>query len=98
MLCRGPKSREADHFQAAIGLAAELHETSPDLPDYAFDIHTTKGRKMGRGMKHFRESSTQLVPKPVKDSYEDEAYAIWYERESGTKPKKGGRRSEKQLF
>lgn len=30
------------------------------IPDYALDIHTTEGRKMGRGQKHFFEEGAKL--------------------------------------
>ena len=82
MLCRSDKSREGDHFQAAIGLRALLEGIAPELPDYAFDMHTTKGKKKGRGVDYFRTESTKLVPEPEKDEYEDEAYVAW-ERKHG---------------
>jgi hypothetical protein len=77
-MCRAAKSREGDHFQAAIGLANELEGQSPEIPDWAYDHHTLKGRKLGRGVEHFRQESTKLVPAPKRpDAYEEEAYAMW---------------------
>lgn len=81
-LCRSPKSREADHFQCVIyGRRAEGKRL--DIPDWAFDKHTRRGRKMGRGIDHFREQAAQLNPAPEKDEYEDEAYTYWKRAEAG---------------
>jgi replication-associated recombination protein RarA len=75
-LCRAPKSREGDHFNAAIGLPNELHGVAPEVPDWAYDHHTTRGRKLGRGVEYFRTESTKLVPPPDgPDPYEAEAFA-----------------------
>ncbi|MEV6537043.1 hypothetical protein AB0M86_47130 [Streptomyces sp. NPDC051639] len=41
---------------------------SPVIPDYALDIHTTAGRKMGRGMEHFLGEGTVVAnPYPGAD-------------------------------
>jgi replication-associated recombination protein RarA len=77
LMCRGPKSREGDHFAAAHGWASILEGAKPELPDWIFDQHTSQGRKQGRGLDYFREVSTQLVPDPGPDPYEDEAYRLW---------------------
>jgi len=34
---------------------------SPVIPDYALDIHTEAGRKMGRGMAHFLDEGTVIA-------------------------------------
>jgi replication-associated recombination protein RarA len=78
LMCRAAKSREGDHFQAAIGLAAQLEGAKPTVPDFAHDQHTAQGKRMGRGLQHFRDEGTKLVPAPNgKDEYEDEAYRLW---------------------
>lgn len=77
LMCRAKKSREGCHFQAAIGLRSLLLAHKPEIPDWALDRHTTQGRKMGRGMEHFRTEGAKLVPQPDKDAYEDEAYEMW---------------------
>ncbi len=103
-LCRAPKSREGDHFQAAIGLKSELEGYVPSIPDWCWDKHTIKGRKMGRGIDHFRAECAKLSPAPAeKDPYEDEAYRLWKLSETEKAKKKdddewqdnGG---EKKLF
>lgn len=84
LLCRAKKSREGDHFQGAIGLASEVGGETPEVPDWAYDLHTTKGRKLGRGVEHFRAESTKLTPAPKrKDRYEDEFYEWQARRVNG---------------
>jgi replication-associated recombination protein RarA len=82
LMCRSPKSREGDHFQAAVGWANLLEGRAPELPDWVFDKHTSKGKRLGRGLAHFRAESTKLVPAPAEpDPYEEEAYRLWALRE-----------------
>lgn len=65
LLCHARKCRDADHLtnlvydpQSVDGarLEAELNEARahPEpIPDYAFDVHTAKGRKRGKTKKDF---------------------------------------------
>jgi hypothetical protein len=42
------------------------------------DQHTLEGRKMGRGLEHFRREGARLMPSPTGDDpYEGEAYRLW---------------------
>ncbi|MEX0733310.1 MAG: hypothetical protein WDZ66_03980 [Steroidobacteraceae bacterium] len=78
MMARAPKSRQGDHFQASTRLAAQLEHYIPTIPDWALDQHTFEGRKLGRGLKYFRDESTRLVPAPAEpDPYSAEAYRLW---------------------
>jgi replication-associated recombination protein RarA len=77
LMARAKKSREGDHFAAAIGWAAILENFVPVVPDWALDQHTTEGRRMGRGLDFFREVSTKLVPPTDDDPYIEEAYRLW---------------------
>jgi hypothetical protein len=96
MLARGPKSRQGDTFQAAIGLAADLEGFVPAIPDWAYDQHTLEGRRQGRGLEYFRTVSTVLVPPPAEpDPYETEAYRLWALRDA-SKRGAGGNRSTKR--
>jgi hypothetical protein len=83
LMCRSAKSREGDHFQAAIGLRSLLEDFVPEIPDFANDMHTMKGKRLGRDLDHFREVGTHLVPMAKKDDYEDECYAMWELRDKG---------------
>jgi replication-associated recombination protein RarA len=78
MMARAPKSRAGCHFGAAIGLRSMLEDFAPTIPDYALDMHTVKGKAMGRGLDHFRSDGAKLIPPPTDaDEYEDEAYRLW---------------------
>ena len=65
LMCRAAKSREGDHFAAAIGLRSQLEDYVPVIPDCADDQHTLAGRKLGRGLDHFRKEGAKLVPPPT---------------------------------
>jgi replication-associated recombination protein RarA len=84
MMCRAPKSRAGCHFSAAIGLRSTLEDFAPTIPDWANDQHTIAGKKLGRGLNHFRSEGARLVPPPTADDpYEDEAYRLWQIKQRG---------------
>jgi len=84
IMCRAPKSRAGCHFAAAIGLRSMLEGYAPEIPDYALDVHTMKGKAMGRGLDHFRTEGAKLIPSPTGDDpYEDEAYRLWAIKQRG---------------
>ena len=76
-LCRSKKSREADHFQCVIIGMRNLFNRKLDMPDYAIDKHTMRGKKMKRGILHFLKYSAKLEPPNPEDKYEDRAAKIW---------------------
>lgn len=84
MMCASPKSRAGCHFAAAIGLRSMLEDFAPTIPDWANDQHTLEGRKMGRGLEHFRREGARLIPPPTGDDpFEDEAYRLWQIKQQG---------------
>jgi hypothetical protein len=84
MMCRAKKSREGDHFAAAIGLRSMLEDFAPEIPDWANDQHTIAGKKLGRGLDHFRKEGAKLVPEPTApDPYIEEAYRLWAIKQQG---------------
>lgn len=88
-MCAAPKSRAGTHFAAAIGLRAELEDYVPEVPDFAHDQHTLKGRRMGRGLTHFRNVGAVLIPPPTEpDRYEMEAYRLWTLKEKAKRTAK----------
>ena len=56
-LARSRKSRVVDHL--LIALSAD--ETVREIPDVAVDVHTRRGRAMGRGREHFFEEGSLLA-------------------------------------
>lgn len=70
-LCGANKGREADHFQA-VCRGRYLKDKARQVPDFALDKHTAKGKRMGRGFKHFFEEGAKLEPEHH-DRWETEA-------------------------
>jgi hypothetical protein len=64
MMARAPRSRAGCHFAAAIGLRSP-EGFAPEIPDWANDQHTLAGKKLGRGLDHFRREGAKLVPEPT---------------------------------
>ncbi|WP_074818989.1 MULTISPECIES: hypothetical protein [Bradyrhizobium] len=48
-------------------LRAQLEGYALEIPDYALDMHTMKGKAMGRGLDHFRKEGAKLVLPPTAD-------------------------------
>ncbi|MHC2576765.1 hypothetical protein ACVI1J_001522 [Bradyrhizobium diazoefficiens] len=84
MMARAPKARAGCHIAAAIGLRSMLEGYAPTIPDYALDMHTIKGKAMGRGLDHFRKEGAKLIPPPTEpDPYIEEAYRLWAIKQRG---------------
>ncbi len=87
-LCRAKKSRITDHFQNYIGHVWKNktpEEMEIEIPDYAIDMHTSKGNLKGRskgskkGIEQFINEGEKLKNKndEIKDIYEKEVHRIW---------------------
>lgn len=84
ILCSALKSRTNDYLQCVVraeldGLEQRMREHNErPIPDYALDMHTRRGRAMGRGTAHFRNHGAVLSPRlSEKDEWEDEAREKW---------------------
>lgn len=83
--CRVKKSRITDHFKEYIKFRRESGTADMKIPDYALDMHTTKGNEMGRrkttlaGVDHFIKEGEILVNENslIDDIYKDDAHKIW---------------------
>ncbi len=82
-MCRAKKSRIGDEFQIVIYGRRAVGWKLP-VPDYALDMHTGRGRSMGRGQEHFWKEGAKLsnASKEVPNPYTKEAIEI---RTSGIK-------------
>lgn len=61
-----------------------LEGFAPTIPDWANDQHTLTGRKLGRGLDHFRKEGARLIPQPTEpDPYIEEAYRLWAKKREG---------------
>jgi replication-associated recombination protein RarA len=78
-LCRAPKSRDACDL---LYLAYYDNEHKPEMPDWALDRHTARGRQMGRGWDHFEQEGCRLVDAATGEvlppgPYQERARALW---------------------
>ena len=74
LLARAPKSRVVDH---ALGCFYNNDGDKRPIPDYAFDKHTMRGRRLGRGFEHFfKEASNSENEAPIPDPYRERAERI----------------------
>ena len=84
-LCRARKTRIAD---SAAFLFWEHHEQfAREVPDYALDFHTQRGRRMGRGVAHFYDEGARIIPEvPDSDATRLEPLARKFARKSRSRP------------
>lgn len=75
-MCRAEKNRITVQAYLVTKMEMKDNDFEIDIPDYAFDMHTAEGRKMGRGHAHFAEEGCKLVdPKSDEANLPDMA---WY--------------------
>ena len=75
-MCRAKKSRIGDEFQIAIYGRREAG-WKLEIPDYALDRHTSRGRGMKRGQEHFWSEGVKLSNESkLHNPYSEEAVAI----------------------
>jgi replication-associated recombination protein RarA len=73
LLCRSEKTRVVDHLTAVAYLGHD--DELRDVPEYALDKHTERGREMGRGLDHFFEEAAKVAPEA------EDPDKAWLERE-----------------
>ena len=61
-LCRCTKDRSSDEMLNWVKYAIETEGQRPDVPEYAIDMHTEAGRRLGRGKRHFLEEGVLVSP------------------------------------
>ena len=77
LMCRSPKTRIADHLQCVVN-QDRLHGKRLDIPDYALDKHTARGRRLKRGAQHWLDQGCQLnLTADVPDPYAQRAREWW---------------------
>jgi len=59
-LCRSQKSRVTDDLLNVVLLEKEKEGKRLEIPDFALDMHTTKGKAKGRGWEHFFNEGSKL--------------------------------------
>lgn len=79
ILARAHKSRLVDH---ALIVHYEGKRPPREIPDFALDKHTARGRARRRGWKHFWKEGATLSPAaPIEDPYEPHAQQIRQDRQ-----------------
>lgn len=73
LLSRAQKSRLVDHANIFFYRMTERRE----IPDWALDKHTGRGKRMGRGFDHFFTESTRMANvADIEDPYEERARSV----------------------
>ena len=73
------KDRSTDEMYNWMAHAVEEEGLLPEIPDYALDMHTARGREMGRGRRHFLDIGALVSPElPEREtSYHARLRDIW---------------------
>ena len=75
-LAAAKKDRTSDNLKNIVKTEF-AYGRKPVIPDFAFDMHTEKGREMGRDFKHFlAEGSKVKNEHPVDDNYKARLLAL----------------------
>lgn len=67
-LCQQPKDRSTDCLKNIVIKEVEQGRVC-EIPDYAYDVHTVKGRAKGRDIIHFLDEASKVFP--VMEGYDD---------------------------
>lgn len=68
VLAESPKNREVDDFLVSFRINKDLGKMYLEIPDYALDGHTERGRQMGRGDQFLIEHAMVVDPKGAEPS------------------------------
>lgn len=75
-LARSPKSRIVDDLLNVVYGQIQHEDKKLPIPDYALDMHTLRGKKMGRGLEHFFSEGNKLSNEAFENPYTEEAKKI----------------------
>lgn len=93
LLCRSKKSRVIDH--ALLHHWSEHDHLSKPIPGFAYDKHTTEGKRLGLGWEHFFDEASKLENVA---NVEGEAYYKEIARKSVLTPRKEKQKGAPTLF
>ena len=65
-LCRCTKERTSDHLRGMLKRAFD-NGYVPQVPDWDLDMHTARGREMGRDKLHFAQEASRVFPQMQDD-------------------------------
>jgi len=72
-LCRAPKSRMVDHALISMYEGARPRR---EIPDFALDKHTARGRRLRRGWQYFWDEGARLEGCTMDDPWKERAQEI----------------------
>jgi replication-associated recombination protein RarA len=75
-LARSRKSRIVDDLLNVVYGEIQHEDKKLPIPDYALDMHTLAGKKMGRGFDHFFSEGNKLKNEPFENPYTEKAKEI----------------------
>jgi len=75
-LARSPKSRIVDDLLNVVYGEIQHEDKKLPVPDYALDMHTHRGRKLGRSYEHFFSEGCKLKNEPFENPYTEKAKAM----------------------
>lgn len=73
-LCASPKDRTSDDMVNWAMRGTQLGELRAEIPDFARDMHTLAGQRLGRDYRYFMEEASKVIPE-VNDK--DQRYRDW---------------------
>lgn len=84
-MASGPKCRDADNLCSAVMFKQYYEDYDIPIPDEAFDLHTLRGKQMGRGIEFWWDEACKLDQEIANDAIKKEAERV--ERLYFKKPK-----------
>jgi replication-associated recombination protein RarA len=75
-LARSTKSRIVDDFLNVVYGEIQHEDKKLPIPDYALDMHTLKGKKMGRDFRYFFAEGNKLSNEALENPYTEKAKEI----------------------
>ena len=73
-IAKSPKDRTTDDMVNWAKQSIGLGEKLPEIPDIALDMHTRRGKEMGRDYRWFMEEASRVIPE-IPDK--DQTYRKW---------------------
>ena len=84
LLAGSKKDRSTDELANWIMRVVDSGERLPEVPDFAFDMHTKRGRELGRDIHHFLHEGAIVDPEwEERDRTYRERLLAFLEREDG---------------
>lgn len=92
LLATAPKNRSVDHALIVhFHCHTALHRP---IPDYALDLHTQKGKQLGRGVDHFFDEGSKLACESGGDAYREAARQAMKKGRQADEPAKAAHPAE----